>query len=62
MKKVEVVAAAIFSENGINISGQYLQTVEKVGYVVIDVDQKCSALALEKIKTIKGTIKTRILF
>ncbi|MCJ8312186.1 MAG: phosphoglycerate dehydrogenase [Saccharospirillaceae bacterium] len=53
---------AIFSENGINISSQYLQTVEKVGYVVMDVDQKCSALALEKIKTIKGTLKTRILF
>ncbi|BCE00446.1 phosphoglycerate dehydrogenase [Marinicellulosiphila megalodicopiae] len=53
---------SIFSENGINISSQYLQTVEQVGYVVMDVDQKCSSLALEKIKTIKGTIKTRILF
>jgi D-3-phosphoglycerate dehydrogenase len=28
----------IFSENDINIVGQYLQTNEKVGYVVIDVD------------------------
>jgi len=53
---------SIFSENDINISSQYLQTVEKVGYVVMDVDHKCSALALEKIKTIEGTIKTRILF
>lgn len=28
----------VFAENGINISGQFLQTNEKVGYVVIDVD------------------------
>lgn len=52
----------IFSENNINISGQYLQTNEKVGYVVIDVDQECGELALEKIRDIKGTIKARILF
>ncbi|MFT5575558.1 MAG: D-3-phosphoglycerate dehydrogenase, partial [Bermanella sp.] len=29
----------VFSENDINISGQYLQTHESIGYVVIDVDQ-----------------------
>ncbi|TGG93252.1 phosphoglycerate dehydrogenase [Natronospirillum operosum] len=50
------------SDNGINISGQYLQTNEKVGYVVIDVDQEFGPLALEKLSLIKGTIKARILF
>jgi D-3-phosphoglycerate dehydrogenase len=32
----------VFAENGINISGQFLQTNEKVGYVVIDVDAEYS--------------------
>jgi D-3-phosphoglycerate dehydrogenase len=52
----------VFSENNINISGQYLQTVENIGYVVIDVDQEYSELALEKLRQIEGTIRTRVLF
>lgn len=52
----------LFSENNINISGQYLQTVENVGYVVIDVDHECSELALEKLRQVEGTIRTRVLF
>lgn len=52
----------IFSENDINISGQYLQTNESVGYVVIDVDADYSHLALEKLSQIDGTIRCRRLF
>jgi len=52
----------VFSENGINICGQYLQTNEEIGYVVIDVDKGYSQLALEKLRTIDGTIRTRVLF
>ncbi|MFC6670243.1 phosphoglycerate dehydrogenase [Marinobacterium aestuariivivens] len=52
----------VFSENNINISGQYLQTNEKVGYVVIDVDADYSEVALEKISEIEGTIRVRRLF
>jgi D-3-phosphoglycerate dehydrogenase len=52
----------VFSENGINISGQYLQTNDKVGYVVIDVDADYSELALEKLKQVNGTIRCRRLF
>lgn len=52
----------IFAENHINISGQYLQTVEDVGYVVIDVSKDASDLALEKIKEVQGTIRARVLF
>jgi D-3-phosphoglycerate dehydrogenase / 2-oxoglutarate reductase len=52
----------IFSENNINISGQYLQTNKEVGYVVIDVDAEYSKLALEKIGIIEGTLRTRVLF
>lgn len=50
------------SENGINISGQYLQTNEKVGYVVVDVDKGASQQALETLKDVKGTIRSRVLF
>ncbi len=52
----------IFSENDINISGQYLQTNESVGYVVIDVDQAYSELALSKLKEVTGTLRCRVLF
>ncbi|MFV1939316.1 phosphoglycerate dehydrogenase [Pseudomonas luteola] len=52
----------VLSENGINISGQYLQTDEKVGYVVVDVDAAYSDMAQEKLQNVKGTIRCRVLF
>lgn len=52
----------VFSENKINIMGQYLQTANEIGYVVIDVAQDCSDTALEKVLEVNGTIRARILF
>ncbi len=52
----------IFSDNHINISAQYLQTNEKIGYVVIDIDAASSDLALEKLADVQGTIRSRVLF
>jgi D-3-phosphoglycerate dehydrogenase len=52
----------IFSENRINIASQYLQTNEKVGYVVTDIDAASSDLALEKLAKVPGTIRSRVLF
>ncbi|QFS87933.1 MULTISPECIES: phosphoglycerate dehydrogenase [unclassified Marinobacter] len=52
----------VFSENGINVCGQYLQTKEDIGYVVIDVDKAYGELALEKLRQVKGTIRCRVLF
>ncbi|BES70540.1 phosphoglycerate dehydrogenase [Marinobacter nanhaiticus D15-8W] len=52
----------VFSDNGINICGQYLQTQEDIGYVVIDVDKAYGELALEKLKSVRGTIRCRVLF
>jgi D-3-phosphoglycerate dehydrogenase len=52
----------VFSDNQINISSQYLQTSEHVGYVVIDVDQDTSELALDKLREVEGTIRCRVLF
>ncbi|KAB2901559.1 MAG: phosphoglycerate dehydrogenase [Burkholderiaceae bacterium] len=52
----------IFSDNHINIAAQYLQTNEKVGYVVIDLDAQSSVLAQEKLAKVQGTIRCRVLF
>ncbi len=52
----------IFSDNQINISAQYLQTNEKIGYVVIDLDAGSSERAQEKLAQVPGTIRTRVLF
>ncbi len=53
---------SIFSDNGINISGQYLQTNEKLGYVVMDIHADHSEKALRALRAIEGTIRTRVLF
>ena len=52
----------VFSEPGINISSQYLQTNDRVGYVVMDIDEQYSDLALERLIQVKGTIRCRVLF
>jgi D-3-phosphoglycerate dehydrogenase / 2-oxoglutarate reductase len=53
---------AVFSEKNINISGEYLMTNAKIGYVVIDVEAASSRLALKSLAAIEGTIRTRVLF
>lgn len=50
------------SNNRINILGQYLKTNDEIGYVVLDVDKKLSARALELLKEVKATIKVRMLY
>lgn len=52
----------IMSDNHINISAQFLQTNETLGYVVIDLDARSSDIALEKLAKVPGTIRTRVLF
>ncbi len=52
----------VFSENQINIAAQYLQTNDKVGYVVVDVEADSSDLALSKLQNIEGTIRARVLY
>ncbi len=52
----------VFSEEGVNISGQVLQTKGAVGYVVLDVDTESSEAALAALRAIPGTIRTRRLF
>ncbi len=52
----------VFSDHNINISGQYLQTNDKVGYVVMDIDAEHSELAVKQLKQVEGTIRCRVLF
>ena len=55
----------IFSEEQINIAGQYLQTNPKIGYVVIDVDsqdvEQTQALK-HRMDEVPGTLRTRVLY
>ena len=53
---------SVFSENRINVSAQFLQTNDQVGYVVIDIDAEYSDMALKKLAAIEGTIRSRVLF
>tara|TARA_B110000238_G_C16120969_1_gene437105 strand:- start:221 stop:1450 length:1230 start_codon:yes stop_codon:yes gene_type:complete len=50
-----------FAQHNINIAAQYLQTDNKIGYVVIDIETEDSVTALRELKLIEGTIRARIL-
>jgi D-3-phosphoglycerate dehydrogenase / 2-oxoglutarate reductase len=50
------------SKHNINIVAQYLKTNDEIGYVVLDVDKKLSAQALQLLKEVKETIKVRMLY
>ncbi|PIP80826.1 MAG: phosphoglycerate dehydrogenase [Gammaproteobacteria bacterium CG22_combo_CG10-13_8_21_14_all_40_8] len=52
----------LFSEESINITAQYLQTYEDIGYVVTDIDRESDENILEKLKLIPGTLRSRILY
>jgi len=55
----------VFSEQEINVAGQYLQTNARIGYVVIDVetrDAEASWKLKRRLEAITGTIRTRILY
>ena len=50
------------SQHNINILGQYLKTNDEIGYVVLDIDKRLSNQALQLLKEVKQTIKTRLLY
>ena len=50
-----------FAKLDINIAAQYLQTDDKIGYVVIDIEAESGEAALSELKQIDGTIRARIL-
>jgi D-3-phosphoglycerate dehydrogenase len=53
----------IFSEHGINVTGEYLQTNPRIGYVVVDVETPEEPMWLKRqLDEVPGTLRTRILF
>lgn len=46
----------------LNITGQYLSTDSKVGYVITDVDKEYNQDIITELRKIEGTIKFRILY
>ena len=45
-----------------NITGQYLSTDPKVGYVITDLDKVYNKEVIEELKNVEGTIKFRVLY
>ena len=52
----------VFSDNGVNISAQYLQTNERIGYVVMDIESAEIAELMAGLKAIPATIRCRVLY
>jgi D-3-phosphoglycerate dehydrogenase len=56
----------LLAEQNINVSGQYLQTDTKVGYVVIDIETPPKSTIADNLlvamRAIDGTIKARVLY
>mgnify|MGYP000990299960 FL=1 len=46
----------------LNITGQYLSTDPKVGYVIIDLDKEYNKEVIEELKSVEATIKFRVLY
>lgn len=46
----------------VNVAGQYLQTKDEVGYVVIDIEADYSQDVRRALKAVDGTIRTRVLY
>jgi D-3-phosphoglycerate dehydrogenase len=53
---------SVFSQRGLNIAGQYLQTDGDVGSVVVETqtDQDCNDV-LAELRALEGTIRARLI-
>jgi len=52
----------ILAKYDLNITGQYLSTDPKVGYVITDLDKEYNKEVLDKLRNVEGTIKFRVLY
>lgn len=52
----------VFTNKGINIAAQYLQTDAEIGYVIIDAECNNSSEILKELKAIPHTIRARMLY
>jgi len=64
-KNVPGVMASInrvLAEFELNITGQYLSTDAKVGYVITDINKEYNKKVIKALKNVEGTIKFRVLY
>ncbi len=52
----------VFTQKGINIASQFLQTDAEIGYVIIDTESHLSEVILQELKDIPHTIRARMLY
>ena len=54
----------IFSNAGVNIAAQYLETDTEIGYVVVeaDTDREDASQLLDRLRALDGTIRARLLY
>ena len=52
----------VLAEFELNISGQFLSTDSKVGYVITDIDKEYNKKVIKALKDVHGTIKFRVLY
>ena len=52
----------IISSYNINIKGQYLKTIDEIGYVITDIDREYDKSVVKELKNITNTIKLRVLY
>jgi D-3-phosphoglycerate dehydrogenase len=52
----------VLAKFDMNITGQYLSTDDKVGYVISDLDKEYNQEVLNELRAVEGTIKFRVLY
>ncbi len=52
----------VLAKFDMNITGQYLSTDEKVGYVITDLDKEYNQKVIKSLREVSGTIKFRVLY
>ena len=52
----------VLAKYDMNITGQYLSTDDKVGYVITDLDKEYNQKVIKKLREVEGTIKFRVLY
>ena len=52
----------VLAEFELNITGQYLSTDAKVGYVITDINKEYNKKVIKALKNVDGTIKFRVLY
>ena len=52
----------IMASNGINITGQYLETNERIGYAITDIARRYAPDVIDELRGVRATIRLRVLY